>query len=111
MSIKILKLITNEELVADIVVRGSSVTLSKPFLLTMAKNPENPSGELQLALFPYVPYVKDHTIDVDISNIIWEAELPEGMIKDYLNALKMLSITDVSPKPPSTNFTNPVNIT
>ena len=50
MSVKILKLLTGEELVADVKVLDDVVTLDKPFLLTMAKDPNDPNGEMQLAL-------------------------------------------------------------
>jgi hypothetical protein len=98
MSVKILKLLTGEELVADVKVLDDVVTLDKPFLLTMAKDPNDPTGEMQLALFPYAPYVKDHIIQVDVKHLIWFAELPDTMIKDYKNALVSLKITDVNPK-------------
>jgi hypothetical protein len=96
MIVKILKLSTGEELVAGVDVLGEVVTLTKPFLLTMAKDPNNPGGEMQLALFPYAPYVKDHTIKIDMKHLIWFAELPDTMIKDYNNALTSLKVTDVN---------------
>jgi hypothetical protein len=52
MTIKILKLRTGEELVADITVKGDSFTLVKPFMLQMARDPRGQGSEMQLALFP-----------------------------------------------------------
>ena len=49
MSVKILKLLTGEELVADVKVLDGVVTLNKPFLLRMANDPNDPKGEMQLA--------------------------------------------------------------
>ena len=88
MTIKILKLKTGEEIVADITVHGYEYTLVKPFVLQMA--PSN-NDQMQLALFPYAPYTKDHTIRVQQENIIWIEELPELMIKDYNTALANLA--------------------
>jgi len=92
MTIKILKLRTGEELVADITVKGDSFTLVKPFMLQMARDPRGQGNEMQLALFPYAPYTKDHIIHVGKHNVIWFEELPESMIKDYNTALVNLSV-------------------
>ena len=106
MSIKCVKLQTGEELVAETNMIGSSVNIIKPFILQMMKDPNDPAGELQLALFPYVPYVKEHTIMVDASKIIWVADLPDSMIADYSNALRKLESTrQLSPHSPQVNVT------
>jgi len=106
MTIKCVKLQTGEELIAETSMLGSSVNIIQPFILQMMKDPNDPSGEVQLALFPYVPYVKEHTIMVDASKIIWVAELPDSMIADYKNAKKKLETTrQLSP------HSSPVNIT
>ena len=106
MTIKCVKLQTGEELIAETSMLGSSVNIIKPFILQMMKDPNDPAGELQLALFPYVPYVKEHTIMVDASKIIWVADLPDSMISDYNNAKKRLEATrELSP------HSSPVNIT
>ena len=93
MTIKILKLRTGEELVADITVKGDSFTLVKPFMLQMARDPRGQGDQMQLALFPYAPYTKDHTIHVVKHNVIWFEELPDSMIRDYNTALVNLSVT------------------
>ena len=86
-----MKLRTGEELVADITVHANDFTLVKPFMLQMARDPRG-GEQMQLALFPYAPYTKDHTIHVKDSDVIWFEELPESMIKDYQTALVNLSI-------------------
>jgi hypothetical protein len=91
MTIKIMKLRTGEELVADITVKKNEFTLVKPFMLQMARDPRG-SEQMQLALFPYAPYTKDHTIHVQQENVVWFEELPESMIKDYQTALVNLSV-------------------
>ena len=109
MTIKILKLVSGEELVADITFNAPIYKLVKPFALQMARDPNNESGPLQLALFPYAPYTKDHTLHIKQENVVWFEGLPESMIKDYNTALVNLSVvrqdaedlsgvTDVSPR-------------
>ena len=101
MTIKILKLKTGEELVADITVHGHEYALVKPFMLQMARDPRGQSQEMQLALFPYAPYTKDHTVRIRQESIIWFEDLPDSMIRDYHTAVSNLasrlddSITDV----------------
>jgi hypothetical protein len=83
--------------------------LVKPFALQMARDPNNENGQMQLALFPYAPYTKDHTVNIKQENVVWFEDLPESMIKDYNTALVNLSVvrqdaedssgvTDVSPR-------------
>jgi hypothetical protein len=98
MATKILKLISGEELIADVAVGREEVTVQKPFHLSMARDPEKPDGDLQLALFPYSPYIVDHTLHINKNNIIWMEEAHDSMIKDYARAIASLKITDVKPK-------------
>jgi hypothetical protein len=92
--IKILKLQTGEELVADMTMETASIKLVQPFILTMSPNREPGfEKEMTLALFPYAPYVVKHTIEVDASKVIWIAELPDSMIADYNRALENLNVT------------------
>ena len=92
MTIKILKLVTGEELVADITFKTPIYKLVKPFALQMARDPNNENAPLQLALFPYAPYTKDHTVRIKQENVVWFEELPDSMIKDYNTALVNLSV-------------------
>ena len=93
MTIKILKLVSGEELVADITLNASIYKLVKPFALQMARDPNSDSGQMQLALFPYAPYTKDHTVHINREKVVWSEELPESMIMDYETALINLSIS------------------
>jgi hypothetical protein len=108
--IKILKLVTGEELVGDVSRMQDTVTISKPFMITMARDPVNPGGDMQLALFPYVPYVKEHKLHLDEKSIVWMTDLVDSMVKDYNNALESLKITDVVPEKKE-QFTTFANIT
>ena len=93
MTIKILKLVSGEELVADITLNASIYKFVKPFALQMARDPNSDSGQMQLALFPYAPYTKDHTVHINKEKVVWSEELPESMIMDYETALINLSVS------------------
>lgn len=108
--IKILKLVTGEELVGDVTRLQDTLTIHKPFMVTMARDPSNPAGDMQLALFPYVPYVKDHKLQLDEKSIVWMTDLVDSMVKDYNNALESLKITEVVPEKKE-QFTTFANIT
>jgi hypothetical protein len=98
MTTKILKLISGEELIADVVIGKEEITVQKPFHLSMARDPKNPEGDLQLALFPYSPYVIKHTLHINKNKIIWMEDAHDSMIKDYARAIASLQITDVATK-------------
>ncbi len=82
--IQIVKLITGEELIAD--VTGSEIiTLSKPCVLEMIpsrKNPEQP----MMGMFPYAAYTEDHSIEVDRDRIVWRAKPIKELYNQYNSA-------------------------
>ena len=108
--IKILKLVTGEELIGDVTRLQDTLTIHKPFMVTMARDPANPGGDMQLALFPYVPYVKDHKLQLDEKSTVWMTDLVDSMVKDYNNALESLKINEVVPENKE-QFTTFANIT
>ena len=82
--IKIVKLITGEELIAD--VTGSEIlTLSKPCVLQMVPSRQNPEQPM-MGMFPYAPYTEDHTIEVDRARIVWDAKPVKELYNQYNSA-------------------------
>lgn len=80
--IKILKLITGEELISDITENTDTITLDKPCALQLVPsraNPEQPS----MALIPYAAYTKEHSITVKSENIIWMNEPMKELYNQY----------------------------
>ena len=67
--IKIVKLITGEELIADVTGGDVYVTLSKPCSLQMVPSRKDPDQPI-MGMFPYAAYTEDHCIDVSISTSI-----------------------------------------
>jgi hypothetical protein len=83
--IKIVKLITGEELIADVTGDGITMTLSKPCALQMMPSPNNPDQHM-IGLFPYAAYAENHSIDVDVDKIVWNASPVRELYNQYNSA-------------------------
>jgi len=83
--IRIVKLITGEELIADVTGNGTTMTLSKPCSLQMVPSRQNPDQPM-MGMFPYAAYTEDHCIDVDIDKIIWDAKPLKELYNQYNSA-------------------------
>ena len=83
--IKIVKLITGEELIADVTGGDITLTLSKPCVLQMVPSRQNPDQPM-MGMFPYAPYTEDHSIDVDIDKIVWDANPVKELYNQYNSA-------------------------
>ena len=82
--IKVVKLITGEELIAD--VTGSEIlTLNKPCVLQMVPSRQNPDQPM-MGMFPYAPYTEDHSIEVCRSRIVWDAKPVKELYNQYNSA-------------------------
>ena len=82
--IKVVKLITGEELIAD--VTGSEIlTLSKPCALEIIPSQKNPDQPM-MGLFPYAAYTEDHSIEVDRARIVWSAKPVKELYNQYNSA-------------------------
>ena len=83
--IKIVKLITGEELIADVTADGITMTLRKPCALQMVPSRQNPDQPM-MGMFPYAAYTEDHYIDVDIDKIVWDATPVKELYNQYNSA-------------------------
>ena len=83
--IKIVKLITGEELIADVTGGDITLTLSKPCVLQMVPSRQNPDQPM-MGMFPYAPYTEDHSIDVDVDKIVWDANPVKELYNQYNSA-------------------------
>lgn len=81
--IKILKLTTGEELIADVKdENGTYVLLDKPCSLQIIpsrSNPEQPS----MALIPYAMYTESHKISLKREFIVWSEEPLKELYNQY----------------------------
>lgn len=80
--IKITKLLSGEELIADATENGEFVSLDKPCILQMVPsrtNPEQPS----MALIPYAMYTESHKVTVKRDHVIWSEEPLKELYNQY----------------------------
>jgi hypothetical protein len=71
--IRILKLVTGEEIIGDSSEAHGEITVKKPCYIQLVPSradPEQPA----MALMPYAAYTKDHKVVIDISSVIWSEE-------------------------------------
>jgi hypothetical protein len=83
--IKVLKLITSEEIVGTVTINKNTYTIERPYavmLITDRSTPENHS----MALIPYCSYALRHTINVDKDKVVWMENL-EPTIEEQYNGL------------------------
>jgi hypothetical protein len=82
--IKVVKLITGEELIAD--VTGSEIlTLSKPCAIQMVPSRQNPEQPM-MGMFPYAAFTEDHSIEVNRDRIVWSAKPVKELYNQYNSA-------------------------
>jgi hypothetical protein len=86
--IKILKLVTGEEILGDIdpiANQLNQVKCSKPCTLQLVPSRNNPE-QVGMALVPYAAYAKDHTIMINNDSVIWEQE-PVDELRNQYNSI------------------------
>ena len=83
--IKVVKLITGEELIADVTGMFEVLTLSKPCSLQMVPSRQNPDQPM-MGMFPYAAYTEDHSIEVDRARIVWSATPIKELYNQYNTA-------------------------
>ena len=83
--IEIIKLTTGEELIADVDHSNGEITLNKPCQLQMVPSKSDPSQPM-MGMFPYAPYTEDHSIDVDVDKIVWDAKPVRELYNQYNSA-------------------------
>lgn len=80
--IKIIKLVTGEEIVADVTEQDQNYTLEKPVVLQLIASRSTPE-QPQMALIPYAAYTEDHSVTVSKSNIVWTEEPVKELYNQY----------------------------
>lgn len=81
--IKILKLLTGEELIGDIKVEDDkTITIDRPCYIQLVPSKSNPQ-EPAMALVPYAPYTASHCISVNQSVVVWEGEPLKELYNRY----------------------------
>lgn len=80
--ILVLKIVTGEEVVAEVTENDESFTLKRPAYVQYVPSRTN-SDQPMLALAPYAVYVEDYVIEIPKSNIIWKAKPVKEMYNQY----------------------------
>lgn len=80
--IKILKLITSEEVVGEVIEKNELITINQPCAVMLIASRSTPDQH-SMALVPYAGYTKDHSITISRDKIVWEAELAEEVFNQY----------------------------
>lgn len=79
--IKIVKLISGEELVGDIHVSDITVTIKQPCSLQLVPSPN--SDQPMMAMIPYAVYTENHSVDVGIDKVVWMETPVDEMYNQY----------------------------
>lgn len=83
--IKILKLITGEEIIGDVtepVFAGSGLQVKQPCFIQLIPSQSNP-GQTMMGLMPYASYVEDHTITISNEDVIWQGKPITELYNQY----------------------------
>ena len=89
--VKVLKLITGEEVIARVIEeKNNLITLEKPMTLQML--PPNTTGQMGFALVPWMKAAKNEKVSISTEHIIAEDEGSEQTHKNYLQLVTGLSL-------------------
>ncbi len=80
--IKGVKLLTGEEIVADVTVDENSKMLSMKNPLTVILQP-TPTGEMTIRFFPFAPYAENHTVSLSVEKTVYVIDVDEGLKNQY----------------------------
>lgn len=81
MNIKVYKLTTGEEVLAEVVSETEDlVKLKNPVLVVMQRTQ---TGETALGFMPFMAYVADKTVVVKTDKIILDSEVDEQLVNQY----------------------------
>ena len=86
MNVKLLRLTTGEDIVAEVTYSDESITtISKPFvLIPMAQNPGE-GAETKLYFSPFIPFAENDEFNIKEENIITVNEPKIDIRDNYLN--------------------------
>jgi hypothetical protein len=80
--IKILKLVTGEEIIGQLTYGDTHIEAVRPCAVMLVASKSTPDQH-SMALIPYAGYAKDHTITIDRTSVIWEADLEDSVYNQY----------------------------
>jgi len=88
--VKVLKLITGEEVIARVTEENNLITLEKPMTLQML--PPTSTGQVGFALVPWMKAAKNEKVTISTEHILVEVEASDQSEKNYLQVVTGLSL-------------------
>ena len=90
--VKVLKLITGEEIIARVTEeKNNLISLEKPMILQMLP-PNTTTGQVGFAMIPWMKAAKNEKVIISTEHIIAEDEASEQTEKNYLQVVTGLSL-------------------
>ena len=90
--IKVLKLITGEEVIARVAQeKNNLITLEKPMILQMMP-PDRTTGQIPFALVPWMKAAKNDKTTISIEHVLVTDEASDQTEKNYLQVITGLSL-------------------
>ena len=80
--IKVVKLVTTEEIVGDLTDKGEFYLIEQPCAVIIIPS-QSSLSEHRMGLMPYAGYTKGHQIEVRKDKIAWEADPAEELYNQY----------------------------
>ena len=82
MKIKLVRLKSGEDLVADIDINTDAVTLENPAMIMPVGNP-GADGQVQMGFGPWVPFAKSKTFEVPREHVVFIADPADDIVNNY----------------------------
>ena len=89
--VKVLKLITGEEVIARVTEENNLITLDNPMTLQMIPS-TTPTGQVGFALVPWMKAAKNKKVTISTEHILVEDEAADQTEKNYLQVVTGLSL-------------------
>ena len=84
--IKIIKIITGEEIIGDIKQNNDdTIQVSSPCVIQVVPSRQDPNQPM-LALLPYAVYTKHHRVMISAKDVVWEEEPVQELYNQYSSA-------------------------
>lgn len=80
--IYIMKLVSGEELIADVTDAEGGYDLKQPCILQVVPSRTNPEQPV-MALIPYATYTENHKVFVSSSHVVWASKPVEELYNQY----------------------------
>lgn len=80
--IKVVKMITGEELIGDVTENDAKINIKQPAIIQLMPSRTDPN-QIMVGLIPYAQYTKSHAIEVDVRNVIWSESPVDELYNQY----------------------------